>query len=82
MSEVFTNETGCEVSVSHITGDVVCQIPGPECDCLIVSTRNTYKPASALAAENGNLEAAMELAADEIAADEAAGEEELIRFTS
>jgi hypothetical protein len=40
MSEVVTNDTGCEVSVSHITGDVVCQVPGPECDCLIVAVRD------------------------------------------
>lgn len=32
---VIVNDTGCQVSVSHITGDVVCQVPGPECDCLI-----------------------------------------------
>lgn len=37
MSDTFTNETGCEVSRSHMTGDIVCQRPGPDCDCLIVA---------------------------------------------
>lgn len=37
MSDTFTNATGCEVSQSHITGDIVCQRPGPDCDCLIVA---------------------------------------------
>ena len=35
MSDTFTNETGCEVSRSHMTGDIVCQRPGPDCDCLM-----------------------------------------------
>jgi hypothetical protein len=34
---LHTNETGCTVSVSHITGDVVCKTPGELCDCLIVA---------------------------------------------
>ncbi len=34
-----TNETGCVVSLSRITGDIVCQIPGPDCDCLIVAVQ-------------------------------------------
>lgn len=37
MSTYHTNETGCVVSQSHITGDIVCQQPGPDCDCLIVA---------------------------------------------
>lgn len=35
MSEVFTNETGCIVTRSHITGDILCRWPGEECDCLM-----------------------------------------------
>lgn len=37
MSDHYVNGTGCEVSRSHITGDIVCQSPGPDCDCLIVA---------------------------------------------
>jgi hypothetical protein len=35
MSEVTVNWSGCVVTRSHMTGDIVCQLPGPECDCLI-----------------------------------------------
>ena len=37
MSQIITNDTGCKVSISHLTGDIVCQEPGPDCDCLIVA---------------------------------------------
>lgn len=37
MTVLTKNETGCIVSTSHITGDVVCQRPGPHCDCLMVA---------------------------------------------
>jgi hypothetical protein len=29
------NETGCEVSISDWTGDILCRKPGPDCDCLM-----------------------------------------------
>lgn len=36
----FTNETDCRVTRSEMTGDIVCQSPGPDCDCLIVAQRD------------------------------------------
>jgi hypothetical protein len=42
MTEVFKNETGCVITRSHITGDILCRWPGEECDCLIQKIDQTY----------------------------------------
>ena len=43
MSEVFSNYTGCIVTRSHITGDILCRWPGPECDCMMQRIDEGYK---------------------------------------
>jgi hypothetical protein len=42
MSEIKTNETGCIVTVSHITGDILCRWPGEDCDCLMQRIDESY----------------------------------------
>ena len=42
MSQVVINETGCVVTVSHITGDVLCRWPGAECNCLMQKVDDSY----------------------------------------
>ena len=39
MTVILTNNQGCLVSYSHITGDLVCQEPGEDCDCLITAKK-------------------------------------------
>ncbi len=42
MSEVFFNDTGCIITRSHITGDILCRVPGYECDCMMSKLDITY----------------------------------------
>lgn len=39
---VFANATGCVVTRSNITGDVLCRWPGEECDCLVSRVDESY----------------------------------------
>lgn len=41
--DVFTNETNCVLTRSHITGDILCRWPGPNCDCLMQSVDESFR---------------------------------------
>ena len=43
MSQGIKNDTGCIVTISHMTGDVLCRWPGAECDCLMQRIDESYK---------------------------------------
>ena len=42
MTDVFINSTGCVVTQSHITGDILCRVSGPDCDCLMRKPDPSY----------------------------------------
>jgi hypothetical protein len=44
MTTTAINETGCVVTTSHVTGDILCRWPGADCDCLMQRTDPSYKP--------------------------------------
>lgn len=64
---LHTNATGCTVSVSDMTGDVVCQRPGPECDCLISAVHYCESCEEAGARDRGGYYECDECAAEESA---------------
>lgn len=35
------NETGCIISISHISGDILCRWSSEECDCLVMKSDPT-----------------------------------------
>lgn len=39
---IVVNSTGCVVTVSDWTGDVLCRWPGDECDCLMSREDPSY----------------------------------------
>lgn len=39
---IVINNTGCVVTVSRITGDILCRWPGTECDCLMQRIDKSY----------------------------------------
>lgn len=43
MSDVLTNDTGCVITRSHITGDILCRWPGEKCDCLMQRIDASYR---------------------------------------
>lgn len=42
MTDVWINDTGCVITRSGITGDILCRWPGEECDCLMQRLDESY----------------------------------------
>lgn len=43
---IYRNETGCMVTRSEITGDILCRWPGEDCDCMMQKIDGSYASCS------------------------------------